>query len=375
MNATKVGILSTVLFGLIATTSAHAASLKLKINPKSLPFGKVEVDMVSAPKTLTLSNLSGASEIAIASIQIASGPFVIGTDNCSGATLAPKGSASSSCTISVTFNPASASNPKGTKESGALTITDSATSDDATSSKSPQPVKLTGTAFGIPTAGPAEWSMFQHDLSHTGLSQFSTAADTGTLKWSFATGETIFNSAPVIGQDGTIYIEAQGKLDSGRLVAVNSNGTKRWSLIGAGAILSTPAIGADGAIYSKDAKSHQLDAVNSDGTKEWSFTAAGVVTSSAAIGADGTIYFGDTDFDRSGDQVASELYAVNPNGSQKWSFHTGFGVSSSPAIGADGTIYFGSNDSNLYAVNPDGTEKWSFLTGNQVESSPAIGPD
>jgi len=49
--------------------------------------------------------------------------------------------------VSVTFNPTSASNPKGTKEPGTLTITDDA-------EKSPQTVQLKGIAFGI-ALGPA----------------------------------------------------------------------------------------------------------------------------------------------------------------------------------------------------------------------------
>jgi hypothetical protein len=110
----------------------------------------------------------------------------------------------------------------------------------------------------------------------------------------------------------------------------------------------------------------KLYAINSDGTEKWSFQTGGPVESSPAIGSDATVYVG------SGD---GKLYAISPTGSQKWAFTTGGPVESSPAIGSDGTIYVGSNDYNLYAINPDGAGKWRFLTGGSVESSPAIGSD
>ena len=361
MRVTKWAILAAFLFGSISFAPAQAAILKLKVSPKSSSFGRVEVNTVSAEKTVTLLN-RGASEIAIQAVQIASGPFVIDTDNCSGTTLAPRGSASSTCTISVTFHPVSASNPNGTKEKGSLTITDGAAS--------PKKAKLTGIAFGNPIAGPPVWPMFQHDPAHTGLSQFSTATNTGTTEWSFAAGGTegggLIDTSPVIDTDGTLY--------SGAFFAINPDGTRKQSFTGVGAGFTTPAIGADRTIYVSASNGSHLVALSPNGTKEWSFSAAGTVTSSSVIGADGTIYFGDTQANNSG-ELPSELYAVNPNGSQKWRFRTGFGVRSSPAIDADGTIYVGSDDSKLYALNPDGTKKWSFLTGGQVESSAAIGGD
>jgi len=67
------------------------------------------------------------------------------------------------------------------------------------------------------------------------------------------------------------------------------------------------------------------------------------ILSSPAIGADGTIYSGCDN---------GKVYALNPDGSLKWSYQTEGKVSSSPAIGADGIIYIGSWDGKVYAFGP-----------------------
>ena len=220
------------------------------------------------------------------------------------------------------------------------------------------------TATPTPTSAPAgAWPMFHHDLIHSGLSQFSTSANTGTLKWKFAAqfSYNLVDSSPAIGADGTIYIGTTDK----NLYAVNPGGTRKWFIGTGGAVDSSPAIGADGTIYAGNTDDN-LYAVNSSGTLKWKFLTGNQVTSSPAIGSDGTIYIGSYDHN---------LYAINPDGTEKWSFATDNIVRSSPAIGSDGTIYVGSEDTYLYAINADGTEKWAFKTIDAVDSSPAIGAD
>ena len=108
---------------------------------------------------------------------------------------------------------------------------------------------------------------------------------------------------------------------------------------------SSPAIGADGAVYVGGSYDGYLYAVNSDGTLRWRYQIADYVQSSPAIGEDGTIYVG------SGDH---HLYAINPDGTLKWRCEAEHIVRSSPAIGGDGTIYFGSFDGHLYAIGEGG---------------------
>ena len=264
----------------------------------------------------------------------------------------------------------------------------------------------------------------------------------GTQKWAFAFGFVgNRNDDPVIGADGTIYIEMCAATVGGvagfcGLFAINPDGTEKWQLnftagppfssthagqfVGA----STPAIGADGTVYSQF-DDQNVYAVNPDGTLKWEFVtgiasggqSAGLAVGTdhtvlitdnnnlyavydnnpnpalngtlkwifgnsalnggspgpPSIGADGTIYVGTYE-----NAIVPPflLYAVNPDGTQKWAFPTlAPPGASSPAIGSDGTIYFGSFDDNVYAVNPDGTEKWAFPADTALGSSPSIGAD
>ena len=166
------------------------------------------------------------------------------------------------------------------------------------------------------------WPMFHYNLTHTGLSPYSTSANPGTEKWTFLTGGAVYSS-PAVGTDGTIYVGS----DDAYLYAVNPNGTQKWKFLTGNSVQCSPAIGSDG-----------------------------------------TVYFGSYDH---------RLYAVNPNGTQKWAFLTGGAVLCSPAVSADGTIYVGSNEGFLHALTDNGTsatQKWAFGIGGEV-GDPAVGAD
>ncbi|HVN64786.1 MAG TPA: PQQ-binding-like beta-propeller repeat protein, partial [Candidatus Binataceae bacterium] len=218
------------------------------------------------------------------------------------------------------------------------------------------------------------WPMYMHDLQHTGQSQYDTSLDQGVLKWQFAS-DNQFESSPVIGPDGTIYIGN----DDGYLYAMNPNGTEKWAsqVSSYGLALHVPAVADDGTVYIGTTEGG-LVALNPDGSQKWTFFAFGSILSAPAIGPDGTIYFG------SADQL---LYAITDEGqgsaSEDWVYSTNGPIDSSPALSADGsTVYVGSTDMNLYAVwtgtdgmNTAGSEKWEFATSGQVESSPVIASD
>jgi outer membrane protein assembly factor BamB len=218
----------------------------------------------------------------------------------------------------------------------------------------------TANAAFTATGCAAAWPMFHLNPRHTGQSPYSTAGDTGVMKWKFTTGY-IVESSPAVDADGTIYV---GSLDS-KLYAVNPDGSQKWSFKTGNGVPSSPAVGAGGTIYVGSGDGY-LYAVNPNGSQKWKFNTGKEVLSSPAVGADGTIYVGSYD---------DNLYAVNPDGSQKWKFTTGDTLESSPAVDAHGTVYVGSDDGNLYAINPDGSQKWKFTTGQAVASSPAVGAD
>jgi outer membrane protein assembly factor BamB len=210
----------------------------------------------------------------------------------------------------------------------------------------------------------------------------------GQKLWSYNINPTmvtleIGQSAPAIGQDGTIYAAGD------RLWAFNPEGSVKWTKFGPGneALRNAPVIGNDGRVYFVT-HNIPLTALNpGDGSAIWSCD-LGVndhCVASPAIGSDGKIY------------VSTQpgiLYAVTYEGQVAWTFtlaSAGFSGTfrSSPAIDEDGTIYFGINTGNpssaFFALNPDGSLKWIFepedlppdVPGDHFDiySSPAIGSD
>jgi hypothetical protein len=106
-----------------------------------LKFGKVQVNTTSAPltETLTNNNVAGSAALSFSSFTLG-GNFPSAYTITSNACTSPL-AAGSSCDISFTFNPTSASNPKGTSETAKLTIVSNAQYPN-------QYVVLVGVAYG-----------------------------------------------------------------------------------------------------------------------------------------------------------------------------------------------------------------------------------
>ncbi|MGC1400778.1 choice-of-anchor D domain-containing protein, partial [Candidatus Binatus sp.] len=134
------------------------------VSPTSLSYGRVEVDTISAAQTVMLSN-SNAVAVTFTSIT-ASAPYVISANGC-GASVP----ANSSCQVSVTFDPTSASKPNGTTENGKLTFVDNG-------HKSTQVVDLTGIAFGTAPSPTASATPTATSTSAATATPTSTATST-----------------------------------------------------------------------------------------------------------------------------------------------------------------------------------------------------
>jgi outer membrane protein assembly factor BamB len=195
----------------------------------------------------------------------------------------------------------------------------------------------------------------------------------GAQRWAFTTLSTAtvgsIVSTPAAGPDGTIYIgvevgSATSTSASGRLFALNPDGSQKWVFTAPDWVDSTPAIAADGSVYF-GCWNGVLYALRADGSKRWEYKAGSFIASSPAIGSDGTLYVG----------AGSNLVAVDSDGSLKWSFPAADWIDSSPAIAPDGSIVVGSWDGNVDALRPDGSVKWRFETNDNVASSPAVAAD
>ena len=134
----------------------------VSLSPASLSFATQFAGTISSPLPVVLTN-SGSAPLAITSIAVTAG---FGETNNCGSTLA----ADSSCTISVTFMPASS----GTV-SGALTVSDSAAG-------SPQTIGLTGTGVSPSVSLSATSLNFGSQILNTTSTtpQMVTLTNTGT---------------------------------------------------------------------------------------------------------------------------------------------------------------------------------------------------
>ncbi|MCX7704776.1 MAG: PQQ-binding-like beta-propeller repeat protein, partial [bacterium] len=223
----------------------------------------------------------------------------------------------------------------------------------------------------------------------------------GDIIWTYEATDN-FNSPPVIGMDGSIYVSASTPRT---LYAINPDGTLKWKQQypwAAGnsyddpAVLGIPVIGINGRVYVGDSRGYlrEIDAAtgtllyefwgidrasmtyqpviladgriligcanaaiyrfNAGSNTGVSFMPQGAVTSTPAIGADGTIYFGVSY------QVTYHtyyFYAVSSgNMGEKWKYYVGHQMSSSPAIAKDGTAYIGTTDGYLYAIYVENTD-------------------
>ncbi|PVX24400.1 MAG: hypothetical protein CW691_07715 [Candidatus Bathyarchaeum sp.] len=223
------------------------------------------------------------------------------------------------------------------------------------------------------------WSMFHHDLTHSGYST-STAPMLANLLWNYTTipnypdgsGEGV-SSSPVVA-DGYLYFG--GEINVYCLNA--SSGEKVWIYLTSGYGGATPAV-AGGYVYVCVAAMYQdfpsntsvvcLDALT--GSKVWNFTTSALAVQSSPAVADGYLYIECYD---------GNIYCLDAaTGNKKWSFQSwGCGLSS-PAV-VDGFVYVGSGDGNVNCLNASsGARIWNFMTGGDkpweahaVVSSPAV---
>ncbi|MGA2172624.1 MAG: PQQ-binding-like beta-propeller repeat protein [Sedimentisphaerales bacterium] len=186
--------------------------------------------------------------------------------------------------------------------------------------------------------------------------------DQGELIWNYDINTPIVGS-PAVGYYGMVYAAGQ----NGELYAIDDYGDLRWTQTTNAPIYSTPVVGYSGKIYvcSEDGLIYALDG---DGSELWTFATTGPGKLKGAILATPVI-------ERNGAVYVAGLYEPNlyaldaNNGSVKWVCDIGAvepnkgQIVAPPAIGHDGTIYQTLvNDPNLYAIDP--------CTGNIIWSTP-----
>ena len=180
-----------------------------------------------------------------------------------------------------------------------------------------------------------QWSMFRHDLVHSGATDSTGAVPKGQVQWTFTTGAAIHSSPTVV--DGTVYFGSQ----DGKIYAVDAaSGNEKWAFQTESFVESSPAV-VNGVVYvgSNDGRMFALDALT--GSLIWAYRTPFTVVSSPAV-ADGVVYFGTDDFN---------FYALDAlTGRKLWEFQTGHQIAASPVV-ANGIVYIGAIDGNMYALD------------------------
>jgi len=208
------------------------------------------------------------------------------------------------------------------------------------------------------------------------------------LVWQYTTGTPVSNindgsSAPVIGDDGTIYYTESRAGEASKIVAVTDNGESAellWTSESVGAEFpNSPSIGPDGNILIN--AWHDDFAINKINSADGSFIWSGAIgtdvsNNTPAVDSEGNIYHGSRS-----QGVNGGIYSWTPDGEKRWEI-TGMGAFySAPAISADETtVYFlNTTTGKIWAMNAtEGTEKWEAPVGLESGihgSSLSIGAD
>jgi len=203
--------------------------------------------------------------------------------------------------------------------------------------------------------------MFKNFPDRQGRTQL-VGSRTGTLLWRVQAGTNAGGAA--IGLDGTVY---QGTTNS-TLIAINPDGTVKWTVHVPRAVGSTPALTLDGKVVFVP-EDGNVYAVNLDGTPAWHFLTGDTFPSpsgSPAIGPDGTVYTG----------IDETFYALNQDGSLKWSYSPGGLIGGPPALSRTGRIYVPIDD-DLFALDLAGAFLWRYDVQSPygLSSAPAVAPD
>ncbi len=183
---------------------------------------------------------------------------------------------------------------------------------------------------------------FTHNGSRK-LISLDVSGSTPIQNWAFTHGAFTAGSM-AIDDDNTVYFQGDLGGGSGKIWAIKSDGTEKWSFsLSGSASRGGVVLAQDGTLYAatKEATDH-FRAINSvDGSLKWTFTTGGKLSSAPVVDSDGNVYIGSED---------DTFYVLDSSGNVKFEFPTGGNIWSPATIGPNGIVYFGSYDKNLYAM-------------------------
>jgi outer membrane protein assembly factor BamB len=228
---------------------------------------------------------------------------------------------------------------------------------------------------------------------------YALKASTGTLLWSFPTGEVMAVSPALAVSNGEVYVGSNSGGGPSPFYALQaSTGAVLWSYGTVVGVSSPPTI-VNGMVYIGGFDwYYALNA--SDGNEVWRGE-TGYTTASSMAFAEGALYYsrgaGNAQYSSpavaNGVVYAGAIFSLNASDGVKgcyvsvngmaavnaitcavlWNYTAAGSVTySSPAI-VNGAVYFGSDGGNVYALNAsNGALLWSYANSGAVQSSPAV---
>ena len=240
------------------------------------------------------------------------------------------------------------------------------------------PVPTDGDVSTPPTIGPNGRIYMASDA--LGAGKFYAMNPNGTFAWTVNLGGAPINTSAALSNDGSVVYIATGGRRLHALSTANGNDVfptfiAQAASTGSRAFNFSPVVGKAGTIYL--AARSVLVAVNPNGTLKWSFDPGMQFGSPVALAADGDSSGLEDAVYAIGYTKSATLYALNPtNGSVLWQQPLlalgGKARNVPPIVDASGNI-FASVGKVLYAFDSAGNSLWTMLFRHGFVSSPIIG--
>lgn len=201
---------------------------------------------------------------------------------------------------------------------------------------------LDGKTMYIPTSTPAG-HLFAIDVT------------TGNIKWVYGIDAITYGGGALIGDDGTIYQCVESK-DIDNVHAINSDGTKKWSIKLDDKIGAFPALSADGTVLYCLTNAPTLYALNIiDGSIKWRVEKLDDSNKGCAVAVDkmGNIYAG----------TNAAIYSFTSSGNERWNGkNIAFKITERGAFALHGDcLYATTLDKGLISVNMTTGEKTGII--------------
>lgn len=213
----------------------------------------------------------------------------------------------------------------------------------------------------------------------TGNTLYSMGVADGAGRWRKSVEYLAHHYSPAV-VDGTVYaptrtmngVRAGG--GEGRLYAFDAaSGAQRWTLDGA--LSSAPTVVDDTVYLTTSDAVGRLHAIGTDGTERWTYSFAPGGKRTSAYGApvvDGDRLYVTASVHR---ETGATGYLVAVEGGEEvWRVELGGEARGAPAL-RDGTLYAATVDGGLAAVSTAGEVLWSTPTADAVFSTPAVDED